>query len=112
MSDDDKQYKTDFASLRELFTEYVTLDREYEKNRYELKIPWYHITQIEGRYAPDKIEKTRNKGEVCSDLWWIANGEVKKCKTYETPTEIETEIQAAKDRMFAAMKKQRMPLIF
>jgi hypothetical protein len=98
--------------LRELFTEYVTLERKYEENKYELKIPWHNITQIEGLQAPDKTDAKREKGKTCSEIWWTANEECQKSSIYETPAEIEAQIQAAKDRMFAAMKKNRMPLIF
>jgi hypothetical protein len=112
MSDDDKKYQPDFTSLRELFTEYVTLNRKVDSGKYELRIPWYSITQIEGFCSPDECEESRQKGEICSELWWTANEESNKGDIYETPAEIEAQIQAAKDRMFAAMKQHRTPLIF
>lgn len=111
MSDQEK-HKTsithDFSTLRELFMEYVTLDYPFDNETRELVVPWYSITQILSQTNKDDYE---NRSRSCSKIAYQLNGKNEECYVNETPQQVEEKIQAAKGRMLAAIRKERMMII-
>lgn len=111
MSDTDNKAEI-ISSLTELFTEYVSLHRKYNEGMFEFKVPWHHITQIEGRDTdPSEYPKNKENGTPCSDLWWTDKRGNHQAKFLETPDEIEAKITEARNKTLAAIKKNRMLVI-
>ncbi|MGN7502489.1 MAG: hypothetical protein ACTHPO_05890 [Alphaproteobacteria bacterium] len=114
MSDEKAKHDAEVVkSLKELFTEYVTLHRQVgDKKFFEFKVPWYAIFQIEGyNINPENYpEKQKNK-EKCCDVWWINADGKQKSAFLETPQEVEDKIAEARNKTLAAIKKHRMLII-
>ena len=99
-------------SLKELFTEYVTLQRLVNDNFYEFKIPWHAIYQIESYTTnPERYAERQANKQKCCDIWWNDVTGNHKDAFLETPQEVEDKITAARDKTLSAIKKHRMLII-
>ncbi|MAH04712.1 MAG: hypothetical protein CL561_04055 [Alphaproteobacteria bacterium] len=115
MADEKAKHDAEMVkSLKELFTEYVTLHRQVgDKKFFEFKVPWHAIFQIEGystdpeNYADYKVNK-----KACSDVWWVNADGKQKSAFLDTPQEVEDKIAEAKNKTLAAIKKHRMLIIY
>jgi|TARA_R110000868_G_scaffold48633_1_gene157568 hypothetical protein len=111
MSNDTQDIEV-ITSLKELFTEYVTLHRKVGSEGsqyYEFKIPWHTIRQVEGYLTdPSKYESHQKKPASCSDIWWHDQNGDHKSEFLETPDQVEHKITQARDKTLSAIKKNRM----
>lgn len=114
MSNKEDTEKEIIGSLKELFTEYVTLQRKVgdKDNFYEFKIPWHSIYKVEGYIVdPEKYPERQEKKKVCSDVWWADVNGKNEGAFLDTPAQVEEKIIAARDKTLAAIKKHRMMII-
>lgn len=111
MSDQDKhitKISHDFSTLRELFMEYVTFDYPQDNQTRELTIPWYSVDKILSRTDKDNYDNT---SKSCTEIWFNTADGRQSCYVNETPQQVQTKLEEAKQRMLAEIRKNRMMII-
>lgn len=101
----------DYASLRELFMEYVTLGYPENSDMKELTLPWFAIEKTLSTCDPSDYAQRKEQIKACTKIWYNTPKTSGTCVVLETPDEVAEKMTAAKERMLSAIKKHRMLII-